>query len=247
MGSWVEKPLAEITTTEDIKVPEDILNQVIGQDAAIKKVKLAITQRRHLLLVGPPGIGKSMMAQALARHLPKPKEQINILHNPQNQSRPLVEVITEEVHEKVVSPQKVPSFVAEQLGFKCPKCGAHGSPDDTVCKKCGASKFKHITQKREIQTTCFGATGQEIDVIYIREKSKVKVVDHAKQKFDTKMQKLRFRLIPLTRKTFVHATGASETELLGDVRHDPYGSHPEIGTPAYLRVVPGAIHEAHEG
>ena len=43
------------------------------------------------------------------------------------------------------------------------------------------------------------------------------------------------------------ATGASETELLGDVRHDPYGGHDKIGVPAYQRVIPGSIHEAHEG
>ena len=43
------------------------------------------------------------------------------------------------------------------------------------------------------------------------------------------------------------ATGASETELLGDVRHDPYGGHAKIGVPAYQRVIPGAVHEAHEG
>jgi ATP-dependent Lon protease len=51
----------------------------------------------------------------------------------------------------------------------------------------------------------------------------------------------------LERNNFIHMSGASEVELLGDVRHDPYGMHPEIGTPAYLRVVSGAIHEAHEG
>jgi len=43
------------------------------------------------------------------------------------------------------------------------------------------------------------------------------------------------------------ATGGSETELLGDVRHDPYGGHANLGTPPYERVVAGAIHEAHEG
>jgi len=46
---------------------------------------------------------------------------------------------------------------------------------------------------------------------------------------------------------FVMATGASETELLGDVRHDPYGGHPQLGTSPYERVVAGAIHEAHQG
>jgi ATP-dependent Lon protease len=54
-------------------------------------------------------------------------------------------------------------------------------------------------------------------------------------------------LVPLKRKGFVLATGASETELLGDVRHDPYGGHPQLGTAPYERVVAGSIHEAHEG
>jgi len=53
--------------------------------------------------------------------------------------------------------------------------------------------------------------------------------------------------VKLDRNPFVLATGASETELLGDVRHDPYGGHAGLGTPAYERVVAGAIHEAHEG
>jgi ATP-dependent Lon protease len=54
-------------------------------------------------------------------------------------------------------------------------------------------------------------------------------------------------IVPITRETFVQATGASETELLGDVKHDPYGGHPEVGILPYQRVVPGAVHEAHEG
>ena len=53
--------------------------------------------------------------------------------------------------------------------------------------------------------------------------------------------------MPLERNPFVLATGASETELLGDVRHDPYGGHAKLGTQPYERVVAGAIHEAHEG
>jgi len=31
------------------------------------------------------------------------------------------------------------------------------------------------------------------------------------------------------------------------VKHDPYGGHPQLGTPPYERVVAGAIHEAHQG
>ncbi len=54
-------------------------------------------------------------------------------------------------------------------------------------------------------------------------------------------------IVPIDRNPFVLATGASETELLGDVRHDPYGGHPQLGTLPYERVVAGAVHMAHEG
>jgi len=239
--------LDEVETTEDIHIPEDILDQVIGQDMAVKKVNLAISQRRHLLLVGPPGVGKSMLAMGLAVHLSKPSEQINIVHNPKNPQKPLVEVVTREAQEHVIEPSDAPSFVSEQLGFKCGKCGSYGKPAEKVCQVCKAEKFKHITKKDNIQTTCFGSDGREVDVTYERKGGKIRVLDHAVQRVDTKAAKMRHTIVPLDRKTFVHATGASETELLGDVRHDPYGAHPEIGTPAYMRVVPGAIHEAHEG
>ena len=46
---------------------------------------------------------------------------------------------------------------------------------------------------------------------------------------------------------FILATGASETELLGDVRHDPYGGHKGLGTQPFERVIAGSIHEAHQG
>jgi lon-related putative ATP-dependent protease len=46
---------------------------------------------------------------------------------------------------------------------------------------------------------------------------------------------------------FVRVSGSSPVELLGDVKHDPYGSAENLGQAAHMRVIPGAIHEAHEG
>ncbi|MCK4717114.1 MAG: ATP-binding protein, partial [Thermoplasmata archaeon] len=52
--------LEELGTTAEVMIPHDPLSRVIGQDEAIELTRIAARQRRHLLLVGPPGTGKSM-------------------------------------------------------------------------------------------------------------------------------------------------------------------------------------------
>ncbi|MBI1970705.1 hypothetical protein HYS47_03090, partial [Candidatus Woesearchaeota archaeon] len=39
-------------TTSDISVPKEIISQVVGQDAAVRVIKKASLQRRHVLLIG---------------------------------------------------------------------------------------------------------------------------------------------------------------------------------------------------
>jgi len=45
-------------TTADIKVPDRMIDQVLGQDHAVDLIKKSANQRRHVLLIGAPGTGK---------------------------------------------------------------------------------------------------------------------------------------------------------------------------------------------
>ena len=274
--------LKDIETTKDILIPKDPLNRVIGHDDIIKFVKIAAKQRRNLLLVGPPGIGKSLIAQGISFHLTKPNEEITVVHNPERPERPFVEIKTrkERKNEKmelqkaegdIVDASEVPEAVAERLGFKCVHCGSFDSAYQSICQNCGGDKFSHINARRkhlgdllgmfemnngpvsfpqDRVTTTRTNNGKEEVVIYERvDGDKIKILDQnaLEKRREIVDEKPKNVIVPLKRKSFIQATGASETELLGDVRHDPYGGHPDLGTPPYERVVPGAIHEAHEG
>ncbi len=78
-------------STKDIKVPERIVGQVIGQEEAVRIIKKAALQRRHVLLIGEPGTGKSMLGLALAELLPKSElKDIISVHNPNDDNNPLI-------------------------------------------------------------------------------------------------------------------------------------------------------------
>ncbi len=146
--------IKDIEDTSDIQIPRDPLRRIIGQDFAIKIARMAAHQRRNLLLIGPPGIGKSMIAQALSFYLGQPTEEIWVVHNPENPERPFCEIkksyelkdLSQQnlggEYGKLIHPSKAPFDVAVKLGFACENCRKYSIPETRICPHCSQSKKK---------------------------------------------------------------------------------------------------------
>ncbi len=215
----------EFETTAEIKVPEKLIDQVIGQDHAVEVIKTAATQRRHVLLIGEPGTGKSMLGQAMAELLPTENlEDILVFPNPEDENMPKIKTvpacqgrrIVERYREKAKSQESVKSYILLFVMF-------------TVM-------FALFLQ--------FSATTLLMGIFVII--LTMMALSNMRFKNTVLVPKLLVDNCGRTKAPFIDATGAHAGALLGDVRHDPFQSG-GLGTPAHERVEPGMIHRAHKG
>ena len=97
----------EFQTTEDVPLPNRLVDQVIGQDAASIVVRKAAEQRRHVILMGDPGTGKSMLARSMTEFLPKEQmEDILVYRNQEDENEPKVRTVPAGRGERIIKERK---------------------------------------------------------------------------------------------------------------------------------------------
>ena len=97
----------EFESTTDVPIPDRLVDQVIGQEAGSVVIKKAAEQRRHMLMIGDPGTGKSMLAKSMTDLLPKEAlEDVLVYPNEDDENVPRVRTVPAGRADRIVKVQK---------------------------------------------------------------------------------------------------------------------------------------------
>ena len=230
-------------STKELKVSTRIIEQVIGQTSAVNIIKKAARQRRHVLLIGDPGTGKSLLGLGLAELLPREKlVDIVGFANPNDENKPLIRVLPASHGREMVTrarmeasgffrPQNIIMLILLIVALITPWWAfGYYSNIEGGTPLLGGLMFSAFF----IGSIIFLAAV----VIFINLSKRAEGKGKAPKVIVDNYHK---RQAP-----FLDATGAHAGALLGDVLHDPFQSG-GLGTPAHDRIVAGMIHKAHMG
>ncbi|MBI3977950.1 MAG: ATP-dependent protease LonB [Chloroflexi bacterium] len=216
-------------TTDDVPIPERLIDQVIGQERGVEIIRLAARQRRFILMVGEPGTGKSMLGAAMAEMMSaEGLEDVLVYPNPETRITPRIErcpagegeqtvrVARDRKHQAETSVNYLFWFASAAVLF--------------------VTGFFALTRSQPLWSAAGLVVILGLAVLrrYFKSTANLQVpkllVSNARREWAP----------------FVDATGFHAGALLGDVRHDPFQSG-GYETPPHELVEAGAIHHAHRG
>ena len=226
----------EVRSSAEVKIPERLVEQVIGQDEAVTVIKKAAEQKRHVLLIGDPGTGKSMLAHSMTELLPRDELQdIIVYHNPEDPNEPKIRVVPAGKGREIVKAQK-----AEAMQRREQKASMVMTILFFIVGLSVLLSIEWTSQgpKFNPMVILFGIL--VAGIIYMA----TRYTGHRQE--NLLVPKLLVGHAPDELPPFVDATGSHAGALLGDVKHDPFQSG-GLETPAHERVEAGSIHKAHRG
>ena len=226
---WIKD--LEIDSTEQVPIPDKLVDQVIGQEAASIVVKKASEQRRHMIMVGEPGTGKSMLARSMTEFLPPEQlEDVLVYRNQEDENEPKV---------RTVPAGRGSRLIAERRAHVRQQRERTNRTLLFIALVVGAALLLATISSGEILTFIFGSFILVFGYFFLR--TRLTAGD------ESNIPKLLVKHERSDEPPFVDATGSLAGALLGDVRHDPFQSGADLATPAHERVEPGAVHRANKG